>query len=486
MIIGGVGPMIPALGRQCDASLTEMKYVFPTRALGIVLGAMLGGVVYDMYPGAPLLAMASLGMGLFQFVAALSHYVWMLSLTFFAVGLCGGLLDTGINTLLVWVWQDEVAPYMSTMHFFFGVGAFISPLVTAFVLELAEGDIKPAMFIQSVVCIPVAVFFYCTKSPAPPPPSPPSNNNKTIVEHGGDATSYDQLCTQNNDNKDCCSEFSSDDVEGSLCVMDKEASFGPSSSNVAVDELASSTHDHIPLMNVNRGGGGGEKEPAADTTLVNADSDKSINHSNCEEKNGGGGGGGSYARNLDVIVAVFVSVFLALSVGSEVSYGGWISTYTMTALGSSETTGAYVTSVYWGSFTFGRLISIPISSRISPQLYLLIDLVLGLIGTSFILIAESNMVHICIGSTFIGLSIASMFPSCVSLPPSLGLSVSGKLTSYFVVGSSIGELLIPFIEGAAIENFGSRALIVCCLIVMLLMCSLLGALFAIFKVFHSK
>jgi hypothetical protein len=45
------------------------------------------------------------------------------------------------------MWPDEVAPYMSPLYFFFGVGACISPLIAAFALEEFNGDVKPALAI---------------------------------------------------------------------------------------------------------------------------------------------------------------------------------------------------------------------------------------------------------------------------------------------------------------------------------------------------
>ena len=35
------------------------------------------------------------------------------------------------NPLLVWVHGDEVGPAMNGLHFFFGVGAFLSPIIIA-------------------------------------------------------------------------------------------------------------------------------------------------------------------------------------------------------------------------------------------------------------------------------------------------------------------------------------------------------------------
>jgi MFS family permease len=113
MVIGGIGPVIPGLGRQTGASLSELKYLFPSRAIGYVLGAIAGGIVTDKLPGAFVLAAASVGLGFFTFLAAMSTVVWLLCIQLAIVGFMAGILDTGLNTILVWIWTDEVSQISS-------------------------------------------------------------------------------------------------------------------------------------------------------------------------------------------------------------------------------------------------------------------------------------------------------------------------------------------------------------------------------------
>lgn len=261
---------------------------------------------------------------------------------------------------------------MQAMHFFFGGGALLSPLVTSFALEFADGDVRLALYVQAAVCIPAAGFFGLTSSPRAPP-------------------------TEEHDDQ----------------------------------------HD-----------------PTA-------------------------GSAPSARQRKQTIVAIFVSTFLALAVGAEVGFGGWLSTYCIRRYQTSETLGAIVTSAYWGSFTFGRLMGIPLSSRFTPRAMLLGDLVLGVFG-SLLMVASWSLWMLWAGSCCLGLAIATMFPSCVSLPPSLGLPVSGSLTSMFVIGSSLGEMIVPFGIGAAIDAFGPSALNWCMLSVLLIGCVLLGSLSVMF------
>ena len=53
-----------------------------------------------------------------------------------------GVLDTGGNVLLLWLWGSQVEPYMQAMHFFFGAGAFIAPLLIEASIKI-HGSIAP-------------------------------------------------------------------------------------------------------------------------------------------------------------------------------------------------------------------------------------------------------------------------------------------------------------------------------------------------------
>ena len=59
----------------------------------------------------------------------------------FFLGAFQGVLDVGCNTLLIWVYRRDVSPYMNALHFFFGVGTFIAPIILA-QSALLSGDIK--------------------------------------------------------------------------------------------------------------------------------------------------------------------------------------------------------------------------------------------------------------------------------------------------------------------------------------------------------
>ena len=58
------------------------------------------------------------------------HQVLKRFISFFR-GLASGSLDTGGNVLLLNIWQGrDSGPYMHALHFTFGIGAFLAPLIS--------------------------------------------------------------------------------------------------------------------------------------------------------------------------------------------------------------------------------------------------------------------------------------------------------------------------------------------------------------------
>jgi FHS family Na+ dependent glucose MFS transporter 1 len=48
---------------------------------------------------------------------------------FIVKGITVGLVNTGANTLLLWTHGKKAAPFINALHFFFGLGSFLSPLI---------------------------------------------------------------------------------------------------------------------------------------------------------------------------------------------------------------------------------------------------------------------------------------------------------------------------------------------------------------------
>jgi FHS family Na+ dependent glucose MFS transporter 1 len=134
-----LGPTLPALADQTHTPLGRMGWLFLAGAIGYTLGTTLGGRVFDRVRGHPVLGMAQLATATLLVLVPLSPWFWLLLGVLACKGFADGLVNTGANTLLVWTHGAKVGPYMNGLHFCFGVGAFLAPMLVAQVIGVSGG-----------------------------------------------------------------------------------------------------------------------------------------------------------------------------------------------------------------------------------------------------------------------------------------------------------------------------------------------------------
>ncbi|XP_071477459.1 sodium-dependent glucose transporter 1A-like [Diadema antillarum] len=148
--------------------------------------------------------------------------------------------------------------------------------------------------------------------------------------------------------------------------------------------------------------------------------------------------------HLRVMSLLFLFYFLY--VGAEVSYGGFVATFAVqSSLEFSQDRAALVVSVFWGTFTLGRGLAICLASVVSPLRMIIFDLV-GAVAAcvALSLAGDSNETVLWAGTSLLGLSMASLFPSGIAWLQTY-TRVTGNAASFLVVGSALGEMAVPLL-----------------------------------------
>ena len=333
------GPTLLKLAEHTSSALDEISSLFLFSSLGYLVGSYIGGRMYDRVPGHRFMASILVFLGIMVAMVPLATTRWALFTIVLVLGLFKGALDVGCNTLLLWVHDETVGPFMNGLHAFFGVGAVIAPLVVARVLSLT-GDIYWVYWLFAIICLPLAFWIWSLPSPA---------SRAVPAKH--ESTSF-------------------------------------------------------PL--------------------------------------------------LPVLVMVLCFV---LYVGGEAGYGAWIYTYGFKLNFANEITAAYLTSVFWGSFTVGRLLGIWISTLAKPLTILYLDFVGCVISLGMILLFPQSNLMLWIGTILFGLSQASIFPTFLTLAEER-MHVTGTIAGLFLVGAGMGGMILPWLIGQAFTQIGASAMMV--------------------------
>ena len=133
------GPTLPALATQTGSRLGQMGLLFLASSIGYTLGTFVSGRIFDRVRGHPVMGIAQLFVAALLVLIPLTPWLWGLLLILVCKGFAEGFINTGANILMVWTHGEKVGPFMNGLHFFFGLGAFLSPLLVAQVVGMAGG-----------------------------------------------------------------------------------------------------------------------------------------------------------------------------------------------------------------------------------------------------------------------------------------------------------------------------------------------------------
>lgn len=339
---GLTGPTLPALAAQTGSALGRIGLLFLAGSTGYTLGTMASGRIFDRLPGHPMMGIAQIFSACMLFLVPFIPWFWLLVALMVCKGLADGFINTGANTLLAWTHGDKVGPFMNALHFFFGLGAFISPLIVGQVIEL-DGGYRWAYWALAAFGLLVGLRMLTMRS-----------NPMPIRERS------------------------------------REISQG-------------------------------------------------------------------IARPFPYRIVISALLFLFFYVGAEITFGGWIYTYATSLNLASVSGAAYLTSMFWGAFTAGRLISIPMATRFTPRqiiptavLGCLVMLVLGIMF-------PASSVVLWLATLGLGLCMAPIWPTGFTLAGQ-SVDLTGKVSAVILLGDSFGGMVLPTLVGLVIETTSPTAM----------------------------
>ena len=172
LTIGAAGPVLPILAHNTGTTLDGISIIFVTNSLGYMAGTWLTGRLFDYFSGHTLLAVALVVVSAMLFILPIAPQLWLLALVMAVIGIFQGTLDVSSNTSLIWLHGAKVGPFLNGLHFFFGVGALIAPIVVA-QFTGQGGDIRWVYWLFALVNLPIALWIWFLPAPRAPEHSNP-------------------------------------------------------------------------------------------------------------------------------------------------------------------------------------------------------------------------------------------------------------------------------------------------------------------------
>jgi FHS family Na+ dependent glucose MFS transporter 1 len=272
--------------------------------------------------------------------------LYLLLLALFAVkGIAGGMVGTSANTLLQWEHGSKAGPYVNALHFFFGLGGFLSPFFLGLLLTTG-GRYSDDYTLLALFDISVGIAILLRLSP---PSAPPAH--------------------------------------------------APTASGAAVR-----------------------------------------------------------TSHLGPIVIAGM-LFLFFYVGAEITFGGWLPTYAVKLGLADGARAAFLTSMFWLSFTLGRLISIPVAVKFASAQILVTALAGCALFVSLLLVFPGSPEVLWVSVIGLGFSMAPIWPSGYNLAVQ-SIRLTAGIGAVIIMGDSVGGMVLPGLTGLVIERAGASAMTV--------------------------
>jgi len=426
-----IGPTVLELGCLTGEDVGMMSWVFFAQTCSALMGAICSGIITDRF---------HINYNIFLAIVMTLHAVALCILPLMRVlgtlllftamhGLFGGFQDTATNLRMIIMHGQEVPPFLQTLFFFYGVGAFLSPIIAGNFLSdecnqgMAEGIdefafsrrrrhngiglvrwIKQMREKELILTSNVTSNTQTTSTPT------------EIVKITSSRVHYAYfiiaiihiVVTLGLWYLFVVERKRRREEERNSCTLDEADQFTLSSADPLDDSLSRSERSEI--------------DPSIKTQVI--------------------------------FISFWIASMVFISDGLQGSFGSYIYTYAVKSnIGITTDDAAYLNSLFWGSLALGRLLAIFVSMYVSPKVMLLFDITGCLASIISMFIFRFRPLSLWIGTATFGLCLSNIFPTSVSMAESY-FRLTGTITCFFVVCSGLGEMAVPLLIGKLFDVIG--------------------------------
>ncbi|XP_060582130.1 major facilitator superfamily domain-containing protein 4A-like [Ruditapes philippinarum] len=423
MGVAFLGPTLFDLGCQTNSDLKQMNWVFFVQLLMTMIGSISAGYLTGRFvPAHILLCIGMTGLPITMFLIPACRVLAELLINLMVMGWFMGCVDCVANLRMILRFDTNVTPFLQAMHFFYGLGAFISPMIAS-------------PFLLNIDCSPFIDGYTIT------PPEHSAGNQSVTINPQPKVVNRAMHLSHS-----------------------KEAFFILGSIQIVITFIV-----YIVVWLEKKWG-----------ILYSPTSSPSVHHAGFPGQTADGSdfteysGSRSFTRYFRcgskdiVIITALTSASLFMYDGIQSSYADYIYSYAEKNVDDLERSeGAVLNSCFWGPFALGRLIAVILSTRLSAAFMLSCNLGGCSIALLLTLIFKTSRVAVYIGTCALGLFLSSMSPTAMALTEQF-ISINAPITSCMVVFAALGETICPVIVGNLFVTAGPVSFLAFCFTVVII------------------
>lgn len=398
-----VGALLPAIREHWDLSFVLVSMLFVGTFVGCIIAATFVSPLMDKFGYGKMISGAAALALIFPIVFLTMPPFPVLIVAMIFSGMSTSTLDALVN---VWISQRPKADVrLGFLHCLYGIGALCSPLAAIPFIE------KRGVAFQYFFCVSLGLATLVTTLVTVAFRLQRDEHVEGADENAADADASIELQPQST---------SAHDVKGKASSTKGDA--------------VSISHDPVDLMpNTNANAFASELHPVPAPTNARSGFEK-----------------------LKAVVkqskVLLLAGFTGIYVGTEVTVGGWSSTFLIEARKQGASANALV-SGFWAGIAFGRILLIPVTAWFGDEIAIIVYLLCA-VGLQLLVWFVPNIIANAVALALLGVFLGPAFPCMIrvttkTIRPRAHLTAAISFISTF---SAAGMALLPLIVGLASQK----------------------------------
>ena len=155
-----------------------------------------------------------------------------------------------------------------------------------------------------------------------------------------------------------------------------------------------------------------------------------------------------------MILLVTMMIFFFLYAGLEVAFGTFITTFAVKCkLKLTRQQGSDIAAVFWGAFASMRALAVPAAIFLPPEIIMVFSFTACLVGSSLLsFLGDSSAEALYICSGVMGVGMASVYATGL-LWLEKRVEITNKIGAAMTVSSSLGAKIFPVVVGQTVEYY---------------------------------